>query len=107
MVKVKCPFPDCALEADNDEAVVTAALLNIHATVHTATSTAPATNTKADKLKRPSVSLAGTSEEWACFVTRWNEYKAGSKVTGTYVVTQLLQCGEEKRLLCCLSSLTS
>ena len=61
MVKVKCPFPDCALEADNDEAVVTAALLNIHATVHTATSTAPATNTKADKLKRPSVSLAGQS----------------------------------------------
>ena len=64
-------------------------------TTHTATSTAPATNPKADKLKRPSVSLAGTSEEWSYFVTRWNEYKAGTELTGTDVVTQLLECCDE------------
>ena len=60
----------------------------------TTTSTAPA-NTKADKVKRPSVSLVGTSEEWAYFVTRWNEYKAGTKLTGTHVVTQLLECCDD------------
>ena len=34
MVKIRCPFPDCAFEADHDKAVVTAALLNIHATYY-------------------------------------------------------------------------
>ena len=52
----------------------------------------PATNTKADKLKRPSVSLVGTSEEWAYFVTCGNVSKAG---TGSDVVTQLLECCDE------------
>ena len=55
----------------------------------------PQRQTKADKLKRPSVSLAGTSEEWAYFVIRWNEYKAVNKLTGTDVVTQLLECCDE------------
>ena len=95
MVKVKCPFPDCTFEAENDEAVVTAALLNIHATAHTATAIAPSTSARADKLKRPSVLLAGTGEEWAYFVTRWNEYREGTKLTGADVVAQLLECCDD------------
>ena len=95
MVKVKCPFPDCTFEAENDEAVVIAALLNIHATAHTATAIAPSTSARADKLKRPSVLLAGTGEEWAYVVTRWNEYREGTKLTGADVVAQLLECCDD------------
>ena len=58
MVKVKCPFPHCAFEA----AVVKAALLNSHATAHTATSTAPATKTKADKLKHNQLKPGGPAD---------------------------------------------
>ena len=89
MVKVKYPFPDCTFEAENDEPVVTAALLNIHAAAHTATAIAPSTSARADKLKRPSVLLAGTGEELAYFVTRWNEYRDGTKLTGADIVAQL------------------
>ena len=95
MVKVKCPFPDCTFQAENDEPVVTAALLNIHAAAHTATAIAPSTSARADKLKRPSVLLAGTGEEWAYFVTRWNEYRDGTKLTGADIVAQLLECCDE------------
>ena len=95
MVKVKCPFPDCTFEAENDEPVVTAALLNIHAAAHTATAIAPSTSARADKLKRPSVLLAGTGEELAYFVTRWNEYRDGTKLTGADIVAQLLECCHE------------
>ena len=95
MVKVKCPFPDCTFEAENEEPVVTAALLNIHAAAHTATAIAPSTSARADKLKRPSVLLAGTGEEWAYFVTRWNEYRDGTKLTGADIVAQLLECCDE------------
>ena len=95
MVKLKCPFPDCTFEAENDEPVVTAALLNIHAAAHTATAIAPSTSARADKLKRPSVLLAGTGEEWAYFVTRWNEYRDGTKLTGADIIAQLLECCDD------------
>ena len=94
MVRIKCPFPDCAYEtAEAEDGAVIAALLNIHAQSH-----APSTNgpTKAEKLKRPSISAAGTSEEWAYFMTRWKEYREGTKLTGSDVVSQLLECCDDQ-----------
>lgn len=94
MVRVKCPLPNYYFEtAEVDDGAVIAALLNIHAQVHAPSAAGPA---KAEKLKRPSISAAGTSEEWAYFVTRWQEYREGTKLTGADIVSQLLECCDDQ-----------
>ena len=74
---------------------VVVAMLGIHAAVHRTAPCIPGANAKVEKLKRPTIALAGTSETWSYFITRWNEYKTGTKLTGSDVVTQLLECCEE------------
>uniref|UniRef100_A0AAV2JCK1 Telomerase-binding protein EST1A n=1 Tax=Knipowitschia caucasica TaxID=637954 RepID=A0AAV2JCK1_KNICA len=70
-------------------------MLNIHATTHAAAPREPYMNAKMEKLKRPSIALAGTAETWSYFLTRWGEYKRGTKLIGSDIVTQLLECCEE------------
>ncbi|KAJ8349596.1 hypothetical protein SKAU_G00247260 [Synaphobranchus kaupii] len=70
-------------------------MLSIHATVHVAAPRAPGANAKMEKLKRPSIALAGTGEAWSYFITRWGEYKTGTKLVGPDIVAQLLECCEE------------
>ena len=94
-VNAECPIEGCDYIATHAEAAVVAAMLSIHATVHTAVSNVPGANAKVEKLKRPTIALAGTSEAWSYFITRWNEYKTGTKLVGSDVVTQLLECCEE------------
>jgi len=51
----------------------------------TQTPTGPANNssTKIEKIRLcPSVSSAGSSEEWSYFITRWGDYKEATKITG-------------------------
>jgi hypothetical protein len=50
---------------------------------------------KVEKVKRPTISAAGTHEEWAYFTSRWDEYVAATKITGRDVVIQLLECCDE------------
>ena len=71
-------------------------MLSVHATVHVAVPRALGANTKMEKLKRPSVALAGTGEAWSYFITRWGEYKTGTKLVGPDIVIQLLECCEEE-----------
>ena len=94
-VSVQCPIEGCDYMATHTEVTVVAAMLNIHATTHTAPARAPHTDTRVEKLKRPTIGLAGTDEAWSYFLTRWGEYKTGSKLTGPDIVTQLLECCEE------------
>ena len=74
MPVVKCPVPSCQYQTDDLDAVIVAALLNAHCITHSAPSVA-----KVDKLKRPTIGLAGTSEEWTYFKTRWENYVDGTK----------------------------
>ena len=91
-MKVKCPLPGCEYETiESDDNAVIAALLNIHASTHTVTTQ----TAKPDKLRRPTVSSAGTSAEWEYFMTRWKEYRDGTKLTGSDCVSQLLECCDE------------
>ena len=46
-------------------------------------------------MKRPTISAAGTSEEWAYFLQRWSDYKAATHLTGSDIVYQLLECCDE------------
>ena len=92
MPAVKCPFPDCAYTtADLDPAIV-AALITAHSAVHTL---APAKTARVEKVKRPTVTAAGSSEDWAYFLSRWNDYVAATKLDGRDKVIQLLECCDE------------
>jgi hypothetical protein len=95
MPVVKCPIPDCEYKTADVEAVVVAALLTTHATVHIAAAPSGVVAAKVDRVKRPTVSLAGSSEDWSYFISRWKDYVAATKVTGKDRVIQLLECCDD------------
>ena len=98
-MKIQCPVPDCGYETEDcSDTTLLNTLMTLHAGSHIATATAPTPPTvspRVEKLRRPTISLAGNSEEWAYFETRWDEYREGSKLTGQDVVVQLLECCSE------------
>lgn len=69
-----------------------ASLLAVHSTVHSSNN-GPAAKT--EKVKRLSISAAGTSEEWSYFLSRWSEYVSATKINGRDKVVQLLECCDE------------
>ena len=94
----KCPFPKCTFETADVSDSLAATLLQIHASgahVLPPPSTAPSPSVKADKVRRPTVTVAGSSEEWSYFLTRWQDYKDATKITGKDVAIQLMECCDE------------
>ena len=89
---VRCPVPSCDYRTDDVEAVIVAALLNAHSITHSADTSA---GRHTEKIKRPTINSAGTSEDWAYFLTRWEDYVEGTKVTGKDYIIQLLECCDE------------
>jgi cytochrome c oxidase assembly factor 6 len=94
MPSVKCPIPDCDFETDGLDAAIVAALLTTHALVHTAASTSASCN-KVEKVKRPTITSAGTSEDWSYFLSRWKDYVDATKIKDKELVIQLLECCDE------------
>ena len=100
MATIKCPAPNCDIEwpADTQTDILTR-LLDIHsATAHAAPARIPAPNpaVRAEKIRRPMVSAAGTSETWAYFVQRWTDYKQATHLNDSDTVFQLLECCDEE-----------
>ena len=91
MVRVKCPIPACEFKTDDLDAAIVAALISTHAKVHD-TAVTPA---KAEKVKRPTVSSAGTSEELTYFLSRWKDYVDATKIKDKELIIQLLECCDE------------
>ena len=91
MVRVKCPIPAYEFETDDLDAAIVAALISTHAKVYD-TSVTPA---KAEKVKRPTVSSAGASEEWTYFLSRWKDYVDATKIKDKELIIQLLECCDE------------
>ena len=90
------PFPDCTYATGDITETLAATMLTIHASgAHTATGTTHAAPVHVEKVKRPTISAAGTSEDWTYFKARWDEYTEATKVTGKDRVIQLLECCEE------------
>ena len=93
MPQHKCPYPNCNYITDDVTDELATVLFKLHADgTHRAPQQRPV---KAESVKRPTVALSGTSEEWAYFSTRWNEYKTATKISGTDIIIQLLECCEE------------
>ena len=90
---IRCPITDCGFATDDVESSVAAVLLTLHAKDHERPS---ANKAKVERVKRPSVSSAGSSEEWSYFLTRFSEYKEATGISGREAVLQLLECCDEQ-----------
>lgn len=93
MPGVQCPIENCEyITPDGLDPAIVVQLLATHTTTHTSVAGATA---KIEKVKRPTVQAAGTSEDWQYFQTRWSEYVDATKVNGKDKVIQLLECCDE------------
>ena len=97
MPVIGCPIDGCDYETPDVDPIVAAALITTHATVHQA-GPAPtaATPARAEKVKRPSISSAGTTEEWQYFLLRWSDYVKATRLNGTDKIIQLLECCDDQ-----------
>ena len=75
--------------------MVAAALITTHATAHGLPHSATPV-AKAEKVKRPCISSAGTTEDWQYFTSRWSDYVEATKLSGTDKVIQLLECCDDQ-----------
>ena len=91
MPTVECPILGCEYETGDFDAAIVAALINTHAKVHDTHQTIA----KVEKVKRPTVSSAGTSEEWTYFLSRWKDYVDATKIKDKELIIQLLECCDE------------
>ena len=91
---VDCPIPGCEYATPDVDPIIVAALITAHATTHATPSTSgPAA--RVDKVKRPTISLAGTTEDWKYFLSRWDDYVAATRIIGKDRILQLLECCDE------------
>ena len=94
MRAVKCPIQDCTYETPDLGDAIVAALITAHCITHSAASTGA--TVPVEKIKRPTIELAGTKEEWTYFQTRWEDYKEATKISGSQEKTQLIECCSEE-----------
>ena len=99
MPRYKCLFPDRTFETDDVQDSLAAVLISVHS-AGTHTVAAPPTSgnaaVKVEKVRRPTISTAGSSEDWSYFLTRWQDYVDAAKITGKDKVVQLLECCDEQ-----------
>ena len=84
---------------------IAAVLLSVHSTgMHITTgpitsTTQPQTPTKTarvEKVRRPTVTGGGSSEDWAYFLTRWKDYVEATKIEDKDLIIQFLKCRDEQ-----------
>ena len=96
-----CPLPECEFELENDvpeDCVNTMMQFHLHyhqPLVTSSTPGGPSAVSKAEKLKRPSLSSDNTNEDWSYFLSRWSTYKSATMMTEADIKIQLLECCEE------------
>ena len=98
MPTVPCSHaPGCSYVTDSEatigEAIV---LLQMHEKAKHEQQTVSNSSAKADKVRRPTITGGGSSEDWQYFVTRWEEYAAATKLSESDKVLQLLECCDEQ-----------
>ena len=95
MPVIHCPIEGCEYETPDVEAVIAAALITTRATRHQ-TPSQPTQTARVEKVRRPSISSAGTTEDWQYFKSRWGDYVRATKLEGTDRVIQLLECCDDQ-----------
>ena len=93
---IPCPAAGCKQTFRDDlDPQVLVSLIEIHSRTAHPAQQADAPNVKAEKVSRPSISAAGTSQTWTYFLARWDEYKLATHLTGNDIISQLLACPDE------------
>ena len=98
MPKYKCPFLECTYETEDVEDALAVVLISVHSNgthVEAPTTSQRTIAAKIERVKRPTISAAGSSEEWTYFLTRWQEYVDATQITGKDKVLQLLECCDD------------
>ena len=90
----ECPIDRCDYETPDVDPVIAAALITAHETSHQTPS--QPRQTALVEVKRPSISSAGTTEDWLYFKSRWADYARATKLEEADRVVQLLECCEEQ-----------
>ena len=96
MPAVKCPIQDCTYETPDLGDAIVAALITAHSMMHSAASigaTAPV-----EKIKRPTIEISGTKEEWTFFQTRWEDYKLQSSYQDIRIAGKDACCTEDMKM---------
>ena len=93
MPAVQCPIEGCSYVTPDLSDTIVAALITAHSLTHN--NPTSDTTSKVEKVKRPTISSAGTSEEWEYFISRWHDYKYATKISGNDKIIQLLECCDE------------
>ena len=100
MPVIQCPYPACSYSTGDVSDGLAETMLKIHDKgAHTVTpAPQPRENgaSRTEKVRRPTISAAGTAEDWTYFESRWDEYKAATGVAGRELVLQLLECCDEE-----------
>ena len=95
---VKCGFTGCSYTTGDLPESLANSALNSHAQSHIATHRdQEGTNSqdKSEKVQRPILPMACTSEDWDYWFCEWENYKITSGMKDTNIVAQLMACGEE------------
>ena len=77
------PFPDCTFETDDVQHSLAAVLISVHSTgTHTAAAPSTSGNAAArvENVHCPTISTAGSSEDWSYFLIRWQDYVDATKI---------------------------
>lgn len=93
MAGLVCPFEGCIYAIPEVDPALAAAFLTTHALGHKTKDT-PAV--RAEKVRRPDITSAGSTESWLYFRTRWRAYVRATKIAGPDLVVQLLECCDDK-----------
>ena len=93
MPVVPCPVSGCEYKTPDVETSVVMELIKAHSVMHTAAT--PAAVAEVDRVRRPTFTAAGTTEDWAFFQSRWHDYVAATKIDGSDKVIQLIECCDE------------
>ena len=96
-LELKCQIGGCTFIASHDDKDIMLALFGSHQKNHeyqANVAAAPPRNDgyRAPKSERPKIAAGGSEESWNTFVTRWNNYKRTSGVTGVVVTGELFEC---------------
>ena len=95
-VAVKCPVDRCEYRLNVTDAALAATLLTIHAQSQHVDTSAPSrtagATAKVEKISRPTVDEGISLEDWLYFEQRWREYKDATRVAGSDLGYQLLDC---------------
>ena len=93
MPAIECPIPGCRYDTGDVEAVLAAALLNLHATTHAqAQGNAGHNAVKPPPMERPRLVASSAKADWEVFSAKWRSFKAATNLTGDKIVHQLLGC---------------